>query len=398
MRKLINGVTHWDQDEEGFKLSPLEENLSTDILIIGAGMSGTLCAYVLSQMKGLKVTVVEAKEVAEGSSRANTGLLQVSSDTMLSEFMESIGEDKARGFYKMCEIAMGDLFDISRKLPESTLRKRKSLYCASKESDIPKIQREYEALKTQGMCVEYLSQEETLNRYRVKCPGALLIDGDADVDPVAFINVVTKHNLRSGVKIYPNSEINLDSKKENEIRTKKGHKISFRYCIFATGYAKKYDLVKEKIQINSTYAFVTHPVETDPWPEEVMIWETRNPYLYLRTSQDRRIIVGGLDEEKDELVTDQALIDEKVEELKSGVRSMMADPMDLDVDSSYNALFGTVKDGLPLLGKDPGQENHFYMLGYEGNGTCYSMAGAKIIKKLIMEEDDPYRDIVKLDR
>lgn len=398
MRKLINGVTYWDQDEEGFKLSPLEEDLSTDVLIIGAGMSGTLCAYVLSQIKDLKVTVVDAKEVAEGSSRANTGLLQVSSDTMLCEFMDSIGEDKARRFYKMCEIAMGDLFDISRKLPESTLRKRKSLYCASKEADIPKIQREYEALKTQGMRVEYVSEEEVLKRYRVKCPGALLIDGDADVDPVAFINEITKHNLRSGVKIYPNSEIDLDSKEENAIKTRIGHKISFRYCIFATGYAKKYDLVKEKIQINRTYAFVTHPLEDEPWPEEVMIWETRNPYLYLRTSQDRRIIVGGLDEEKDELVKDQALIDEKVEELKSGVRAMMADPIELDVDSSYNALFGTVKDGLPLLGKDPGQENHFYMLGYEGNGTCYSMAGAKIIKRLILGEDDPYREIVKLDR
>lgn len=398
MRKLINGMTYWDKDEDPFDLTPLREDIETDVLIIGTGMSGTLSAYMLSQVKGLKITMVDAKNVAEGSSSANTGLLQVSSDTMLSEFIETIGEEKARGFYKMCEIALDDLFEIDEKLKLSNLRKRKSLYCASDVEDVEKIRKEYEALKTQGMSVSYLDEEEALRMYKVKCPGALLIEGDADVDPVAFIRGVTKHNLKEGVTIYPNSEIDLDSKEEHKIRTFTGHTITFRLCIFATGYAKKYDLVKDLIRINRTYVLVTSPLEKEPWPEEVMIWETKDPYLYLRTSKDRRIIVGGLDEETDELVTDEDYIDKKVEELKSEVSGMMAENLDLDVDNRYNALFGTVEDGLPLLGADPQNSGHFYILGYEGNGTVYSMAGAKIIRNLITGEKDPFREIVKLDR
>lgn len=246
--------------------------------------------------------------------------------------------------------------------------------------------------------MEYLHEEEALLRYRVKCPGALLMDGDADVDPVAFIKTVTKHNLSRGVEIYPETEMDLHTKKENSIRTKSGKTIRFRYCIFATGYAEKYDLVKEKIRINRTYAFITEPVEREPWPEEVMIWETREPYLYLRTTQDGRIVSGGLDEQMDVLVEDQDLIDAKIDELKKDIRRMMKVPLPLETHRSYNALFGTVKDGLPLLGKDPERENHFYILGYEGNGTCYSMAGARIIRNLILGEEDPFRDVVKLDR
>ena len=398
MRKLISGTTYWSEGKSDFDLSPLYKDLETDVLIIGAGMSGTLCAYVLSQIKGLRISMVDTKKVAEGSSRANTGLLQVSSDTMLSEFIEKIGEDKARRFYKMCEIAMEDLFEIGEKLSGSTIRKRKSLYCASEEKDIPKIRREHDAFKTQGMSVEYLNEKEALDRYRVNCHGALLIDGDADVDPVAFIKTVTKHNLKEGADIYPETEIALDTIKDNNIETKKGHLITFKYCIFATGYAEKYDLVKDKISINRTYAFVTHPVKKKLWPEEVMIWETKEPYLYLRTTQDGRIVSGGLDEEKDSLVEDQRYIEEKVSELKKSIGKIMADPIVLDVDASYNALFGTVKDGLPLIGSNPDRKNHFYILGYEGNGTCYSMAGARIIKNLILGEEDPYEDIVRLDR
>lgn len=398
MRKLISGTTYWNDGKSDFDLSPLEKDLETDVLIIGAGMSGTLSAYVLGQIKGLRIAMVDTKKVAEGSSRANTGLLQVSSDTMLSEFIEKIGEDKARRFYKMCEIAMEDLFEIGEKLPGSTIRKRKSLYCASEDKDVEKIRCEYEALKTQGMTVEYLDEKESLERYRVNCPGALLIDGDADVDPVAFIKTVTKHNLKEGTDIYPETEIALDTIAENSIETKKGHTITFNHCIFATGYAEKYDLVKDKISINRTYAFVTQPVKKELWPEEVMIWETKEPYLYLRTTQNGRIVSGGLDEEKDALVEDQQYIEKKVSELKKSIEKIMADPIVLDVDASYNALFGTVKDGLPLIGKDPDRDNHFYILGYEGNGTCYSMAGARIIKNLILGDKDPYEDIVRLDR
>ncbi|HSL87019.1 MAG TPA: FAD-dependent oxidoreductase, partial [Bacteroidales bacterium] len=376
----------------------LEEDLDTDILIIGTGISGTLCAYVLSGLIGERITMVDAKGIGEGSSRANTGLLQVSSDTMLSEFIDEIGEEKARGFYRMCEIAMDDLFEIDEKLALDNLRRRKSLYCASNEEDVRKIRREYDALKTQGMKVEYLDEEEALRRYRVNCPGALLIEGDADVDPVAFIHSITAHNLEEGVSIYPHTEIDLESRKDHEIRSADGHTIRFRYCVFATGYATKYELIRDRISINRTYAFVTEPVEEEPWPEEVMIWETKDPYLYLRTTKNRRIVAGGMDEEKDELVRDQDYIDRKVKALKKDVSAMMADDLKLDVDKSYNALFGTVKDGLPLLGADPENANHFYILGYEGNGTCYSMAGARIIKNLITGEDDPFREIVRLDR
>lgn len=398
MRRLISGLTHWDQDEEEFLLEPLKGDLDTDVLIIGTGMSGALSAYLLSELPGLRITMVDAKAVARGSSRANTGLLQVSSDTMLSEFIPRIGEDKARRFYRMCQLAMEDLFSIGDRFKDSTLRRRKSLYCASEAADVDKLKREHDALLGQGMTLEYLEEEEVLLRYRVRCKGALLIHGDADVDPVAFIDTITRHNLSQGVRIHPHTEIDLSTRKENSISTRDGHTVTFRYCIFATGYATKYDLVKDRIRINRTYAFVTVPVKKEPWPEEVMIWETKNPYLYLRTTQDGRIVAGGLDEEVDRLNEDEEDIAGRIQELKDQVQSMMADDLNLEVDSSYNALFGTVKDGLPLIGPDPGNRNHFYVLGYEGNGTCYSMAGARIIRNLITGEEDPFQDIVSLDR
>ena len=156
--------------------------------------------------------------------------------------------------------------------------------------------------------------------------------------------------------------------------------------------------MKHLIKINRTYAFTTEALDHEPWPEEVMIWETKSPYLYLRTTIDRKIVGGGRDEDVDALINEEAHIKKIFEKLKEDVRGLFINPPELKIDHSYNALFGTVKDGLPLMGVDPNMENHFYILGYEGNGTCYSMAGAKIIRNLMEGKPDQYADIVKMDR
>lgn len=56
-------------------------------------MSGILCGYELAK-RGHEEVLVEAEEIAKGSSSANTGLLQYSSDKMLYEFIDELGKEK----------------------------------------------------------------------------------------------------------------------------------------------------------------------------------------------------------------------------------------------------------------------------------------------------------------
>jgi len=128
-----------------------------------------------------------------------------------------------------------------------------------------------------------------------------------------------------------------------------------------------------------------------------MVWETRSPYLYFRTTEDHRIIAGGLDEEKDKLGDGDAVVHEKAGEIVKQIEAIFPD-IDIRISYAWTALFGASKDGLPFIGQDTNQAGKYYLLGYEGNGTCYSMAGARIIYDLIMGNPNPYKDIVKMDR
>lgn len=184
--------------------------------------------------------MIDGKDIATGSSRANTELQRVSSDTMLSEFMETIGEEKARGFYWMCQEAMMDLHKIRELFPECSLRERQSLYMATEKDHEEKLRKEYVALKGQGMHLRFLSRVEARKEFDADCYSSLLIEKDADVDPVKFIETLTKENTQKGVQYYEDTEVDLSSVKEREILTKDGHKIHFQEVVFATGYAYVY--------------------------------------------------------------------------------------------------------------------------------------------------------------
>lgn len=53
----------------------LQENLETDIVVVGAGITGALTSHALVE-KGYKVVLIDQRDVAMGSTAATTSMLQ----------------------------------------------------------------------------------------------------------------------------------------------------------------------------------------------------------------------------------------------------------------------------------------------------------------------------------
>ncbi|REB06421.1 FAD-binding oxidoreductase [Sporosarcina sp. BI001-red] len=396
--KLTTGQTYWDKTVKPTSSFPsLENDYHSDILIIGGGMSGTLAAFKLAST-GKKVTVIDRAEVGKGSSSANTGLLQYASDTMFSEFVDKIGEKEAFLFYKMCLESMDELTEIASKLPETTgYRLRDSIYYASTPDDVDKLKREYSFLEKYDFPAEYLDHQKLFEEYGIEKPAALRTWHDAEVNPYQFIQALTAENLKMGVTYFEHTAVDMDSLTETAIMTDCGKKVSFESIIIATGYSKLYSELNGKAQMNQTFAIATKPIEGEFWKDNVMVWETKKPYLYFRTAPGGRMIAGGLDEESSDLYDDPELIQRKGQEILDEIKEMFP-RLDVEIDDAWNSLFGISKDGLPFMGASPHQDNVYYLLGFEGNGTCYSMAGASIIQDLLDGTPNPYAHIVRPSR
>ncbi|WP_227394742.1 NAD(P)/FAD-dependent oxidoreductase [Jeotgalibacillus aurantiacus] len=393
---LHKGKLYWPETiDEPKKYQILDEDVSCDVLIIGGGMAAALCAEELSHTR-FKTLVVEKGEVAKGSSSANTGLLQFSNDKMLHEFIEEIGEEKAVRFYKSCLKAVEELQQVAGTLPgETGFIRRPSLYYASTENDVSKLKKEYEALHEHGFEVEYLDSEKIKERFGFEKPAALMTHGDAEVNPNKLIHHLLESAETRGVKVYENTEVTEAGRDGKAYKFTSGdYTIRAEKVIYCTGYETVPYRVKDLADLNRTYAIATNPIADFPeWTYRALIWETKRPYFYMRTTEDGRIIAGGLDEEK----MDADVTDEKLERNGSRLINRIKEHFpDYEIQAEYKwcATFGESEDGLPFIGPHPEKEGIFYCLGFGGNGTVYSKLGARLLCEMFHEEHD--RELAEL--
>ena len=109
-----------------------------------------------------------------------------------------------------------------------------------------------------------------------------------------------------------------------------------------------------------------------------MIWEAADPYLYLRTTPDGRVICGGEDEEFSESEKRDALMTRKTATLTRKLARLFPD-LDTTPEFAWTGAFGQSTTGLPIIGQVPDMPHCWVALGYGGNGITYSRIAADII-------------------
>ena len=142
---------------------PLEDDFSTDIVVVGSGITGALMVHELCSA-GLRCCMVDKRSIATGSSIASTALLQYEIDVPLCEMAEIIGEDNAVSAYRA---SLASIADIEKVLKETGVdadfEKRPSLFYASIPKDIELIEKEYVIRKKHNLPVRLLEKEEIPN-------------------------------------------------------------------------------------------------------------------------------------------------------------------------------------------------------------------------------------------
>lgn len=399
--ELYYGSLYWNTTgTQKLQLSARKPAASYDAVIVGGGMSGVLTAFTLAS-EGLRIAVLDKGSMACGSSLANTGLIQFSNDIMLHRLIGQIGKAEAVRFYRMCVDAVEKLDRIAGSLEEPTdFARRASLYFASVDADVEMLQKEYAALRENGFKVDYLTAEEVARRYPFAKPAALLTYGDAELNPFRFIRAILTYLDKTGVDFFEHTEVTGLENQANhvDVHTSKGV-FTAQNAIVTTGYSPTPELPESGVDLNRSYAIATQPVSglDSVWKERVLIWETRRPYFYLRTTPDGRVVAGGLDEDKPETPHSKELIAQRAEGLKREVESLFP-TLDIEVAYAWGALFGESRDNLPFIGRHPERERVYYLLGYGGNGTVYSMLGSEIIRDLIGGRSNAGAELVKLAR
>lgn len=382
-----------------FSYPSLSHNTSADVLIMGAGVSGALAAWYLCKA-GFKVIVVDKRHVGMGSTAASTALLQYEIDVPLIDLMEKIGEEKAVKSYQLCLRSITDLEKICKNWPEVNFKRRPSLQYASFKKDVAALRKEYEARKRYGIAVQWLDKAAIKKKFGFEKEAAILSKDAAEVKAYSLTHALLSHCKHSNLKVYDHTKISSfrEHKSGIEAITEDGNKIKARKLVIACGYESA-AYIPQKIQtLQSTYAIISEPLEISKfWYRNALIWETAQPYLYLRTTTDKRILIGGKDDPfSNPLRRDKALT-AKARALEKEFKKLFP-AINFKTDFKWAGTFAATKDGLPYIGCLPGKPHTYFALGLGGNGITFSVIAAQIIANLVSGIEDENVSLFDFDR
>ena len=362
----------------------------TGILVIGAGISGALVAESLSA-DGHEVTIVDRRGPVRGSTPASTALVEYEIDTPLIELARKIGADKAARAWQRSRLAVDALAARTRALGISCeMTRRDSLYLAGNGLDREGLEREAEARRAAGLETLFLTGKALQERFGIRRAAALLACDDLVLDPRRLTAGYLKAAANRGTRIYaPVDVVAVEGGASGYVaETGDGPTISCRHLVFATGYEFPKFVPLKGHRVISTYAIATKPQRRRLWPEECLIWEASDPYLYMRTTPDGRIICGGEDEDFSDDEKRDALIPKKVAAIRRKLERLFPE-VDTTPGFAWAGAFGASDTGLPLIGEVPRRPGCFAVLGFGGNGITYARVAADLIRAAIGGKQDP---------
>ena len=378
----------------------LDTSINSDVVVIGGGISGALTAYYLIKA-GVNCVLIEARTIGLGSTCASTSLLQYELDISLSDLSNQIGFKSASRAYRMCSESIDKIEQISKEIGFSFFERQNSLFFAAYKKDKTFIKTEFEFRKKAGFDVELLDEKDIDKQFGFASSAAILSKQGATTDAYLFTHALLKASSKKGLKIYDRTEISDIEYKSKGVKltTKDGNKINAKKVVNATGYEITEFIDKKIVKLNSTYALASEHIQslTPAWKDKTLLWNTADPYLYMRLTHDNRIILGGRDEEYYNPQKRDKLIKNKTTQLVKDFAKLFP-KIEMIPEFSWTGTFGSTKDALPYIGTYNKTPNTYYGLGFGGNGITFSVIAAEIIRDMILKKSNTDALLFSFDR
>ncbi|KAJ3087332.1 hypothetical protein HK102_011323 [Quaeritorhiza haematococci] len=427
--KVTTGSTHpyW-LDDPNFKgqtlFGPLQENLETEVIIVGAGISGLTTAYLLTRA-GKRVVVLEDGQIASGETGRTTAHLAFGLDDHYCVLSKLHGAEGARMAAESHSAAIDMIEKIVKTHGIDCGFERVNGYLMShvpstarayrKEAE-PLLKREYHVAREDARItdVELLLEAPIPLAKTFPIGIAVKFPRQAQIQPLSYMQGLARVLRDEGRMAGGSCNIFTDTHAEKmeggkgtaKVVTRDGRTVVGQHLVLATNVPLTNRLVLwERLEPYRTYVIAAE-VPNPSSHTKALFWDTADPYHYVRyTSDMRTIIIGGEDhlvgqQRKGERVKegmfksshiateDTSFYEERYKRLEDWARERF----DMGkVIAKWSGQIIEPVDGLAYIGRNPMDADNVYVItGDSGNGMTHGTLGAQIIHDLILDRPNPW--------
>jgi len=373
---------YWNQ----YKITNKKEAdklLTTDILIIGAGISGIMCAYELAKKTKQKIILVDGDKICTKTSSKTTAKITPFHNIYYNlaslygiEIAKMYFDSQVEGIEHLLSIIENEQIDCD-------LEKVNNFIFATKEEGIKNITKEYQVLKEMDIDCELV--KEVPIGLEIK-EAIKTNEYNYTFHPLKYLDKIVQIIKNKGVLIYENyCALNCEiENKEYLINFTNGNTINAKKVIVATNYPifnyeglypgklyqeKNYLIAfRSKLQINDIYINMEKPVRS------------------LRSHQNVNLLVGN-----SHIAGNHEDPSESMAHLKEFLAGLDSQAKIIEEWTNQDTMS---IDYLPFIGKYANSTPDMYVISaFQTWGMSTSHVAALLLTRIILNEDNPYYDL-----
>lgn len=386
-----NTGSYWKMTAAGNNYPSLKKSISTDVLIIGGGISGVTCAHCLSE-KGINSVLIEAGELTDGTTGNTTGKLTVQHGIIYYKTEEKYGIDAARDYFLSQSSALDFVKRVVQKEAiDCQLSENSACIFAVNDEEWDTLKKEYNTAKKIGIDAELSERCE----FPPGNKGVLAYRGQYVFHPIRYVEGLAKAAAAMGAEIYCNTKaVKIDEGDINTVFCEDDITIRAKHVVMATQYPF-YDgpnLFYTRLYPKRAYGIALRAKRD--WPGESYI-NVGNPSRSIRTHEEngeRILIVVGEGHDTGRGYEDMSLHYENLigyAEQIAGVEEQIAEWSAQDYDTP---------DELPYIGRISDNSKIYVASGYRKWGLSSGTLAGIMIAELIETGNCKYEGLYSRNR
>lgn len=383
----INPV--WSSFEKTISYPGLNNDISVDVAVIGAGITGITTALLL-QKQGLTVAIFEARSIGKGTTGQSTGNIYLTVEELLHALSSKYNIEKT----SLILNARRDAFELITKNVQDyqiDCDYQKNPMYIFEDENTDHVSKEMDIANESLIKAEYLSKDN----FPFKMKSGMKYHDQAQINPLLYVQALANIIEGKNCKIYENTRIQeIEEEGESCILHTSTARVKAKFAVQAThtpiGTAMQYHT---RLGPYREYG-VAATLENQPYPEGIY-WEYINNEKFSFRSYARNdkkfVICIGKSHKVGQAKDNRYHLNALVQFLKERFPSAQ-------VTHSWGGQNYKPSDLLPFIGRKNKNSNVFVACGYSTDGLIYGTLAAKIISQSIIANTELYQDIFKASR
>lgn len=354
----------WYRQREPHAARRLEGAVETEVVIVGGGVAGLMCAQALLR-RGVATVVVERDFCGAGASGKSSGFVTPASEVELGALVSVHGPAEAKriwefvlsGVEALRENVLEHRFDCDHQVQDS-------LFVASDPAGWRTVQGEHRARQELGYASQLHFAEELRSllgttRYR----GGVRHGGTFALDPYSYCQALRDLLVSAGATIHENSPVIHVA--GDRVTTSHGSVRARHVVVCADRFIPDLGALRDEIYHVQTFLGISRPLAKAELSRvfcggRMLTWDSDLIYSYFRVVGRDRLLLGG-GGLLSTYAHDPSL--QMARHARRLIRSFGAAFPDLrlELEAVWSGLLGVSKDLLPVMGCDPRHAGVWYV-------------------------------------